>query len=288
MGEGGNRACAASERLCMIITRRNAMFGTIAAAATISGTPVLAGCSPAETSGTTPVAPLAPATHTRVMVLGAIHGQHRSSRRYSLDVLRNAVRRAQPDVILTEIPPDRIGAANRGFAETGELTEPRARVFPEYADVVYPLSTQMDFTIEGTAGWTRQIADERAAALERIENDRDRASQWAQHLQARQEMTRALSGRGDDPRFIHSPEYDAIIQRGQTPYQVFFDADLGAGGWTQINAAHTGLINAALDRLSGQGLRVLVIFGAWHKYMIERSLLLRGDVAKLDMRELFV
>lgn len=264
----------------MRTTRRTALFGSLAAAAGAGAAgQTLTGCAPGEAP---PGSPL-----TKLTVMGVIHGRHRDSRAFSLDVLRDAVRRAEPDVILTEIPPDRIDEAKRGFAETGEVTEERTRVFPEYTDVVFPLSTEMDFTMVGTAGWTRKLADDRTAALKAIENNPARASQWAEHRAARSEYSRALDGRGDDPLFIHTPEYDVLVQRAQTPYQIYFDPDLGPGGWTRINAAHTGLINAALDTISGQGLRALVMFGAWHKYMIERSLLPRGDVEMQDARALF-
>ncbi len=224
---------------------------------------------------------------SKVTVLGTSHSNHLTSKRYSLDVLRKAVRRAKPDLILTEIPPDRIEEAKRGFAETGEVTEPRTRVFPEYTDVIFPLSREMPFQMVGTAGWTREIADKRRAALKRIENDRARAKQWAEHLAARRNYTNELAGRGDDPLFMHTEAFDQIVERAQKPYQQYFDADLGAGGWTQINRAHTDLINAALDIVTGQGLSVLITFGSWHKYMIKRALSPRADIALIDPKPLF-
>lgn len=224
---------------------------------------------------------------TRVTVLGTIHSTHRNSSRYSLDILREAIRRAEPDVFLTEIPPDRIEEAKRSFAEIGEVTEPRTRVFPEYTDVVFPLSQEMDFEILGTAGWTRAIADNRRVALQAIENDPARADEWAEHLAARRNYSRELDGRGDDPLFIHTGEYDEIVERAQAPYQRYFDADLGPGGWTQINRAHTDLINAGLDAASGKGLKTLITFGSWHKYMILRSLAGRDDIELQDARGLF-
>ena len=224
---------------------------------------------------------------TKVTVLGTTHSNHLKSDRYSLDVLREAVRRAKPDVILAEIPPDRIAEAKRSFAETGTVTEPRTKVFPEYTDVIFPLSKEMPFEIIGTAGWTREIADNRQAALKKIEDDPARGDQWAEHLAARRQYSRDIAGRGDDPLFIHSATFDQIVEKAQAPYQQYFDADLGAGGWTQINAAHTGLIGAALDTVKGQGLSALITFGSWHKYMIKNALLPRDDVELLDPKRLF-
>ncbi len=264
----------------MKTTRRSAILGSLAVATGVSAaSQSLASCAPGE-------APSASA-QTKVTVLGVIHRNHRTSTAYSLDVLREAVRRAKPDVILTEIPPDRIAEAKRGFAETGEVTEPRAKVFPEYTDVVFPLSREMDFELVGTAGWTQRIADDRAAALDAIRADMNRATQWAEHRAARAQYDRDVREFGDNPRFIHTARYDVLVQRAQTPYQIYFDRDLGPGGWTKINAAHTDLINSALDSVTGQGLNALVMFGAWHKYMIERSLAFRGDIELRDPIALF-
>lgn len=224
---------------------------------------------------------------TRVHVMGTIHANHLRSESYSLAVLDAAIRKAAPDVILAEIPPDRIDLALTSFAETGVIDEPRTEVFPEYTDVVFPLSRDMPFRILGTAGWTREIADNRREALDRIENDPARAEQWTEHRAAQREYARRIAGRGDDPLFIHTEEFDRLVEASRTPYQRHFDADLGPGGWTQINAAHTGLINQALDTITGQGLTALVTFGTAHKYMILRSLDQRDDIVVEDTRSLF-
>lgn len=242
----------------------------------------LSGCGAVESGQ-----PAATPGATRLYVMGVIHSNHRRSETYSLAVLEAAVRKAAPDVVLCEIPPDRIDQAVASFRETGVIDEPRTEVFPEYTDVVFPLSREMNFRIFGTAGWTRAIADNRTAALERIENDPARAEQWAEHRAAQRAYARIVAGRGDDPRFIHTEEFDRLVEASRTPYQQYFDDDLGPGGWTEINRAHTDLINSALDTISGQGLRALIMFGSAHKYMILRSLMGRDDIELLDTRSLF-
>ncbi|MEM6856492.1 MAG: hypothetical protein AAF559_01355 [Pseudomonadota bacterium] len=262
------------------ITRRNAVLGGLVSASGVGlASHAVSGCSGDLENGASGL--------TQVAVIGAIHGRHRTSKRFSLTVLERAVRAFGPDIILTEIPPDRIEDAKASFAETGEVTEPRARLFPELTDVAFPLSTEMGFQIAACAGWTRGIADNRSAVLKAIENDPSRAVQWAEHKAARAQFSRLVAGRADDPLFIHTFEYDAHVQRAQTPYQIYFDRDLGPGGWTKINASHTGLINQALDTVRGQSLRALVIFGAWHKYAIERLLSFRDDIERAEARDLF-
>lgn len=265
----------------MRLNRRSFVTALLAAA---FATPAVMGCSDAARPGL---------PKTQVYVMGVIHSNHLESEAYSLQVLEAAIRKAAPDVILTEIPPDRIDQAITSFEATGEVVEARTQVFPEYTDVVFPLSREMDFRILGTAGWTREIATSRAQALRRIQNDPARAAQWAEHRAAIRTFSKGLAGsrgvagRGDDPRFIHTPEFDALAKASRGPYERYFDKDLGAGGWSQINRAHTDLIHSQLDAISGRGLRVLITFGTAHKYKILESLEGRDDIELLDTRGLF-
>lgn len=224
---------------------------------------------------------------TKLYVMGVIHSGHRTSKTYPLGILEAAIRKAAPDVIITEIPPERVDQAVTSFAQTGQIDEPRTQVFPEYTDVVFPLSREIPFKIAGSAGWTRAIARTRAAAIRRIENDPARAKEWAEHRAAIRAYSQALAGRGDDPRFVHTHEFDALVKASRQPYERYFDGDLGKGGWTQINRAHTNLINAELDQISGQGLTALITFGTAHKYKILESLEGRRDIELLDTRALF-
>lgn len=258
------------------VSRRGVIWAGLGAA---SLTSPLVGCA---------IAGPADPTLTKLHVLGVIHSNHLRSERYSLAVLEAAIRKAAPDVVLTEIPPDRIYRAISTFRETGVVDEPRTKVFPEYTQVLFPLSSEMHFRILGTAGWTRKIANDRRAALQQIQHDPARAQEWEQHLAAQRTYLRAVAGRGDDPLFIHTQQYDRLVEASRKPYQQFFDGDLGAGGWSQINRAHTDLINGALDELSGRGLRALITFGAAHKYKILASLSQRTDIELLRSRDLFV
>ena len=267
----------------MTLSRR-----TMIGAAFAAGSIALSGCAPAQLARTA-----ASTKHTasngltQLYLLGTIHSTHRTSTAYSLGVLEKAIRRAAPSQILAELPPASIAEAYRSFRETGRVTERRSQAFPEYTDVVFPLTRSLDFEIIPTAGWTQEIASNRTAALRAIQRDSARSQQWAEHIAARRNYSRALMGRGDDPAFIHTQEYDALVEAAQTPYQRYFDADLGAGGWTQINAAHNALINSALDAISGQGLTAMITFGSWHKYMILRALEGRKDIVLRDSRALF-
>lgn len=224
---------------------------------------------------------------TSVYVIGTIHRRHRTSSAYSLAVLETAIIRAKPDVIITEIPPDRARTALATYRQTGEITEPRTRVFPEYTDIVIPLSERLGWRVVGAAAWTPEIAANRRKALRGIEQDTSRAKQWAEHKAANRAFAKAVAGRSDDPRFIHTDRFDHLVAASREPYARHFDADLGAGGWTAINRAHIDLIGRTLDAISGQGLTAIITFGTAHKYKILASLKARDDIALKATRPLF-
>ena len=224
---------------------------------------------------------------TVVTVIGAIHGQHRSSERYSLDVLRHAIVKFDPDIVLVELPPERFAIASANFNKYGEVRESRADDFPELTDVVFPLHKQMGFTMIPVASWTAKIAADRRATEKRLETDPARVADWAEYQAAMQRYGKVVSGHSDDPVFIHSRAYDAAVKARQETYDRLFADDLGAGGWQEINAAHLANIMAALDPVSGQEKRVLILFGAWHKYKILEGLQTRQDVFLVDAAPLF-
>lgn len=224
-------------------------------------------------------------------VFGAIHSGHRTSDNYSLAVLEKAVRDFKPDTIFIEIPPSSLAEAQSSFDQFGEVRERRTRAFPELTDVVFPLQKELNYNIVPTAGWSRQLANDRAAVLKRIENDPARKAQWDEHIAARRNLSRIQRGKNNDPLYIHTDQYDDEVKTAQTPYETYFDADIGAGGWGPINDAHIGLMMKGLDTIDGASAqkphRVLVIFGAWHKYKILEAMEKRDDVALIDARQFF-
>lgn len=131
------------------------------------------------------------------------------------------------------------------------------------------------------------MANFRRDALNAIETDPERKDEWQQYQLASEEMETALSGRDDDPVFIHSDEYDEIIKNGLESYDRLFNAELGTGGWQTINAAHYKLLEQALDEHSGEGKKFLITFGAAHKYWFLEKLRLREDIELLDAGPVF-
>ncbi len=225
-----------------------------------------------------------PTRRNEVIVVGTIHGEHRTSTRYSTRVLHDLLREMRPDYVLTEIPPNRFAAARDEFARTGTITEARVARFPEYVDVLFPLTRELTFEIIPTAGWTRPMDLFRNAALKRLAADPSRRPQWDEYQAATRTADSLVALHGsDDPYFINSMAYDSIQTTAHVPYNVYFNRDLGPGGWDNINVSHFGLIRAALDAHAGEGKRFVITYGAGHKEWFLRELRKRSDIVVLDV-----
>jgi hypothetical protein len=219
-----------------------------------------------------------------VIVVGTIHGEHRTSTRYGVKVLHDLLREMRPDFVLTEIPPNRFGLAMAEFQRTGTITEPRVTRFPEYVDVLFPLTREMTFTIIPTAGWTKPMDTYRNAALKRLGADSSRRSQWIAYQAATKTADSLVAAHGsDNPYFINSALYDSLQTLAHDPYNRFFNADLGPGGWDNINVTHFGNIAAALDAHRGEGRRFVITYGAGHKEWFMRELRRRRDITILEV-----
>ena len=144
-----------------------------------------------------------------VMVLGMLHSGHLKHEVYNLDVVTDLITKIDPDIILTEIPPDRFDAAVEGFMRDDTISEPRVMRFPEYTDVVFPLSKKMDFKIIPTAGWTKPMADKRSAQLKSIRDNPDRADDWKAYTEANQKTDSLMEATGH--------RYDCLLYTSPSP-----------------------------------------------------------------------
>ncbi len=225
------------------------------------------------------------ASKNEVVVMGMIHSGHRTSTAYSLDRVRQIIRKVNPDVVLCEIPPDRFDRATSEFETTGRIEEPRVSRFPEYTDALFPLTRELDFVIVPCAAWTRPMADDRRAKMEEFKSTRP--GDWKEMTEAEAWMDRELEKEklADDPRGIHTDRYDDIVRKGLEPYNRLFNDAIGEGGWDNINAGHYALISRALDERRGQGLRVLITFGAGHKNWFLDHLRNRSDIELVSLQE---
>lgn len=221
-----------------------------------------------------------------VLVLGAIHGGHLTDSIYNTAYLEKLIREIKPDYILTEIPPDRFDEAIEGFKRDDSISEPRVMRFPEYVDVVFPLSKEMDFEIIPTAGWTLPMAQERQQKLRAIRNDTSRTADWEAYTRANQlsDSVYRSTGKVNDPYFIHTHAYDSIQDIALQVYNKLFNVELGLGGWENINIAHYWNIEKALEKHRYEGKRILITYGAGHKGWFLRQLRKRDDISLLEMK----
>lgn len=225
-------------------------------------------------------------TKNEVLVLGTIHSGHLTEDVYNIEKLTAIIQEINPDVILTEIPPNRFKAAMEGFKRDDSISEPRVMRFPEYTDVIFPLSKTMDFEIIPTAGWTAIMASERSKKLQAISKDSTRIDDWNEYTAANK-LTDSLmnaTGRRNDPAFIHTNTYDSIYNIRLSTYNKLFNEELGLGGWDNINIAHYWNIEKALQKYKYQGKRILITYGAGHKVWFLNELRKRDDITLLELQ----
>lgn len=220
-----------------------------------------------------------------VLILGTIHSGHLTDSVYNLPYLRKLVKEINPDFILAEIPPDRFQAAVEGFKRDDSISEPRVMRFPEYVDVIFPLTKEMDFEIIPTAGWTKPMADERSAKLHAISQDTTRRADWAAYTEAneRSDSVYQATGKVNNPHFIHTDTYDSVQDISLQVYNKLFNVELGLGGWDNINIAHYWNIEKALEKHRYSGKRFLITYGAGHKSWFIRELRKRDDIDLIEM-----
>ncbi len=285
-----NDTTLATVPVCDGATRGTLSTDDVSFVVSCAGAPSIAINTASFVVGSVPATPATrrrPASQVRneVIVVGTIHGEHRTSSRYGTKVLHDLLRDMRPDFVLTEIPPNRFGVAMEEFQRTGTIAEPRVSRFPEYVDVLFPLTREMPFTIIPTAGWTRPMDAYRNAALKRLSADPSRRAQYTEYVDAQRIADSIVALRGsDNPYFINSDAYDSLQTIAHLPYNRYFNRDLGPGGWDNINITHFGLIAAALDAHRGEGKRFVITYGAGHKEWFLRQLRKRRDIVVLEVR----
>ena len=106
---------------------------------------------------------------TEVFVLGMIHGGHRTSETWGLEEVRATIENISPDVICVEIPPSNWPSTLATWQEKHIVEDSRVKVFPEYVDVLMPLTDEMEFVVEPSAGWSEWMAQSRRAKIEEFQ-----------------------------------------------------------------------------------------------------------------------
>ncbi|MFQ5678993.1 MAG: YncE family protein [Gemmatimonadota bacterium] len=231
-----------------------------------------------------PPAKAGPEPVAEVAVLGMIHGRHRTSELWGLARVEATIRRFRPDAVCAEIPPDRWERIWKDWTERRAIEDDRVKLFPEYTEVLLPLATELGFEVVPCAGWTREMSDLRNARIRQFRSDPAFASQreaYDRRLAAVRARYATPLGEVEDPRAIHSAAYDERQREELSLYDEYLNEWIGPGGWTNINRAHMRLIDRAIRTHRGQ--RLLITFGAGHKYWILDRLRERKDVKLLEV-----
>jgi len=222
---------------------------------------------------------------TEVAVMGMTHSRHLDSDLWGLPEVEATIRAYAPDVLCTEIAPDRWARIERDLRERDVIEDPRVLRFPEYQDLILRLSQEVGFRIEPCAGWSQEMSDLRArriAAFEQEERWAEARTEYATRLDSL--LARNGPARGDpndDPRFIHSDAYDERQKAELSLYDAYQNDMIGPGGWTNINVEHYRNVDLAIR--SHRGERMLVTFGGGHKYWLLEQLRQRPDVRVIDL-----
>lgn len=219
-------------------------------------------------------------TKNQVTVIGTIHSQHLSSKKYSLKVFSDIIKTLNPDVVLAEIPPDRFVIANEQFQKLGKIQEPQVLQYPEFSKVIFLLQKELGFELKPVSAWTEEMADAREEKLDEISVDKNRANEWKTYIEARQLSAKMFEDYVTefDPVTIHTNEFDQILNVELQVFSDLFNDDLGKGGWENINQAHYQLIDSELNKIANQGKKVVIIFGSGHKGWLLNKLKTRTDI----------
>ena len=92
---------------------------------------------------------------------------------------------------------------------------------------------------------------------------------------------REREGGVENAKFYNSRHYADLRQLERTLWAKCFDEGLGRGGEVAINRAHFSRIAKALDQHRGE--RVLIVYGAGHRYWFLKELEKRDDVTLVDV-----
>ena len=85
----------------------------------------------------------------------------------------------------------------------------------------------------------------------------------------------------DDPAYLHSDASDEAQRAELALYDRYQNDMIGPGGWTNINVEHYRQVDRAIR--ANPGRRILITFGAGHRYWLLDQLKRRDDVEIIDM-----
>lgn len=226
---------------------------------------------------------------TEVVILATIHGAHLRSEGYSLAVLEGIVSRVDPDVVLVEIPPARFDKALQEVDELGEqasaetIDDPWLRAFPELYKVVLPQRDELGYEVVPVSGWTPEVSKDRKAY--RAEHPQGPREPDSSATRSAFKAAAAKHRANENPRWLNGPEYLELSGRAERAKSNAADHELGQAGVEAINAAHFRLVARAIEEHRGR--RILLVYGALHRWYMQPRIEAMQGVTLLDVRRFF-
>jgi YVTN family beta-propeller protein len=232
-------------------------------------------------------APASPGAEPAVVsVMGMIHSEHRTSTSWGIPQVEETIRNFAPDYVCAEIAPDRWARIDKDLRERDAIEDPRVLRFPEYTDLILRLSLEMGFEVVPCAGWSLEMSDLRNARIATFERERRFASvraEYARRLAAVEARYANDAHAMDDPAYIHSDAYDERQRAELALYDEYQNDLIGPGGWTNINVEHYRNVDRTIREHPGA--RILITFGAGHKYWLLDRLRQRDDSRLLGLSD---
>jgi len=242
---------------------------------------------------------------TQVIILGTLHGSHRTCTNYSLEVLRKVIVAMKPAAILIEQPPDREGQPTvrdgRATNPGGSVESTMANLAADDLDVnVIPYDREgRDELYQQIGYFARQQAahaglDKWLAAEKR--NAPDSIAVLADRLETEAEANQDRLSRSGGPEIINSPAYDMVIVAKHGMLFGTMPKLLMAAGerepaegflflndeWQERNQIMARHIREAARKFAGK--RLVVLAGSEHRYIL-RELLAKAP--EVELREFY-
>ncbi len=247
--------------------------------------------SNAQTNGLAP---------SQVVILGTMHGSHRTSTNYSLEVLRKVIVAMKPAAILIEQPPDRDGHPT---VREGRATNPGGSVESTIANLaaddlgvnVIPYDREgRDELYQQTGYFARQQAAHARLSKWLGAQKRDAPDSiavLADRLQTEAEGKQDRLSRNGGPEIINSAAYDMVIVTKHGLFDIRPKLLMAAGErelaeeflfindeWLERNQIMTRHIRETARKFAGK--RLVVLAGAEHRYIL-RELLAKAPEVEL-------
>jgi hypothetical protein len=242
---------------------------------------------------------------TQVIILGTLHGSHRTSTNYSLEVLRQAIVTIKPAAILIEKQPDHDGQPTvrdgRAINPEGSVESTIANLAADDLDVnIIPYDREGRDELYQKTGY---FAREQAACArlnkwlaDQKRNAPDSIAVLADRLETEAEAKQNRFDRSGGPEIINSSTYDmVIIAKHGILFGTMPKLLLAAGEsepaegylflndeWQERNRIMARHIREAARKFTGK--RLVVLAGAEHRYIL-RELLAKAP--EVDLKEFY-